>query len=380
MAKNKSSKSANSAFSGDDAHSMKRSAAIDHTYCIIMAGGKGERFWPVSTDLVPKPFLHIIGKKSLIQLTVERAGRIIPLDRIFVVLGKEHLNTAKEQLDMLPEENFIVEPAGRDTAPCIGYSALFLLNKDKDAVMIVLPADQYIPDVDGFADVILEGVRCSSIGDYFVTIGIKPSRPETGYGYIHSYERFDIIKDSTCYKVNRYVEKPDLKKAMEYLAEGNYYWNGGIFVWRAKAVMSGIERHMPDLYSGLMQIRDAYKGNQKEEADLIFKTLPRKSIDYGLMEKAENVLMIPSRFAWDDVGAWSSLTRVFEPDENGNYMKGDVTQIDTKNCVIFSDDIKVGTIGLSNLIVVASEKGVLVCDINRAQEVREIVKQLNRST
>jgi mannose-1-phosphate guanylyltransferase len=376
MAKDKSFKSANPGFSGDEAFNVPQSKVIDHTYCIIMAGGKGERFWPISTDLVPKPFLSIIGEKSLIQLTFERACKIIPLDRIFIVLGKEHLDTAKEQLGMLPEGNFIVEPYGRDTAPCIGYSALFLLDQDKDAVMVVLPADQYIPDVDGFADVILEGVRCAAIGDYFITIGIKPSRPETGYGYIHAYERLDIIEDSMCYKVNSYVEKPDLKKATEYLAEGNYYWNGGIFVWRADAVMRGIQRQMPDLYSGLVQIKDFYGENREEEVNLIFKTLPKMSIDYGLMEKADNVLMIPSRFAWDDVGTWSSLTRVFEHDENGNYIKGDAAQIDTKDCVIFSDGIKVGTIGISNLIVVVSGNGVLVCDIDRAQEVREIVKRL----
>jgi mannose-1-phosphate guanylyltransferase len=360
----------------DEVYSMKQPLVTDHIYCIIMAGGKGERFWPLSTDLAPKPFLNIVGGKSLIELTVERTQYITPIERIFIVLGKEHLNIAKEQLAMLPEENFIVEPDGKDTAPCIGYSALFLLNKDKDAVMVVLPADQYVPDAESFADVISEGVRYASIGDYFITIGIKPSRPETGYGYIHAYEKFDIIEDLTCYKVNGYVEKPDLKKALEYLAEGNYYWNGGIFVWRADAVMKGIKRHMPDLYRGLLQIRDSYKINRKEEVSLIFKTLPTESIDYGLMEKAENVLMIPSRFIWDDVGTWSSLTRVFEPDEIGNYIKGEVAQIDTKDCVIFSDGIKIGTVGISNLIVVASGNGVLVCDINRAQEVREIVKRL----
>jgi len=376
MANNKSSGSANPPSSWNEDNKKQNFRAIDHTYCIIMAGGKGERFWPLSTDLAPKPFLNIVGGKSLIQLTVERARRIVPMERIFIVLGREHLNIAKEQLDMLPAGNFIVEPAGRDTAPCIGYSAIFMLNKDKDAVMVVLPADQYVPDVDSFAGVISEGVRCTEMGDYFVTIGIKPSRPETGYGYIHAYEKFNVAGDSACFKVNRYVEKPDSTKAMEYLAEGNYYWNGGIFVWRADAVMRGIERHMPDLYGGLIQIRDSHRENREQEADLIFKTLPKKSIDYGLMEKAENVLMIPSRFAWDDVGTWSSLTRVFAPDENGNCTRGDVTQIDTKNCVIFSDKIKVGTIGISNLVVVASENGVLVCDVDRVQEVREIVKLL----
>jgi mannose-1-phosphate guanylyltransferase len=376
MSDNKSSGLASFSSSGNEDGKIPDSNVINHTYCIIMAGGRGERFWPLSTDPAPKPFLNIVGGKSLIQLTVERAQKIVPIARIFIVLGKEHLNIAKKQLGMLPAGNFIIEPDGRDTAPCIGYSAIFMLNIDKDSVMVVLPADQYVPDADIFAEVISEGVRCAEMGDYFVTIGIKPSRPETGYGYIHAYEKFDITENSTCFHVNRYVEKPDSKKAMEYLAEGNYYWNGGIFVWRADAVMRGIEKHMPDLYDGLIKIRDSYREDREEEATLIFKTLPKKSIDYGLMEKAENVLMIPSRFAWDDVGTWSSLKRVFTPDENGNCTRGDITQIDTKNCVIFSDTIKIGTIGISNLVVVASENGVLVCDIDRVQEVREIVKLL----
>lgn len=377
MMKNNFSRSINPSFSNKKSFNMPEDMIIDHTYCIIMAGGKGERFWPLSTNFVPKPFLNIVGEKSLIQLTVERANKVVPLDRIFVVIGKEQISIAKEQLSMLPDKNFIVEPEGRDTAPCIGYAAIFLLNKDKDAIMIVLPADQYIPDLKSFADVIFEAIGYASTGDCFVTIGIKPTRPETGYGYIHAYELFDPDNNSTCYKVNRYVEKPDLKKAMEYLAEGNYYWNGGIFIWSANAVIKGIETHMPDLYKGLMQIDYFCKKNREDESNLIFRSLPKKSIDYGLMEKADNVLMIPSRFAWDDVGAWSSLTRVFEPDEEGNHIKGEVTRIDTKNCVIFSDDLKTGVVGISNIIIVASRNGVLVCDIDRAQEVRDLFKKLN---
>ncbi len=349
---------------------------IDHTFCVIMAGGKGERFWPLSTDHAPKPFLKLMGEKTLIQLTVERASRIVPEERIFIVLGRPHLEIAREQLPYLKDRNFIVEPEGRDTAPCIGFAALSLIGIDEEAIMITLPADHYIADVQGFADTILQGVRCASQGDYLVTVGIRPDRPETGYGYINAYEAFDL-PGADCRKVKRIVEKPDEKRAREYLEEGNYYWNAGIFIWKAGVVMAGIERHMPELYAGLMKIKAEKARTGGGAIEAIYGNLPRKSIDYGLMEKADNVLMVPSGFDWDDVGTWTSLFRVLDLDGNGNCKAGDALSIDTRNSVIFSDGITVGTLGVSDIIVVASKNGVLVCSRDRVQEVREIVRKLD---
>ena len=355
----------------------QNSKLLEHVYVVIMAGGKGERFWPLSTESVPKPFLKIMGDKTLIQLTVERASRVVPLERVLVVLGQHHLDVAREQLGMLPDKNFIVEPEGRDTAPCIGYSALSALERDKESVMVVLPADQYIPDVDNFVKTISRAVGCAKTGDYLIAIGIKPVRPETGYGYINAYEAFNVIGGDVCYRVSRYVEKPDRETAIKYIDEGNYYWNGGIFIWQAKAVMAGIKRHMPELYSGLMNLKNTMTSKDSEKIAGIYRSLQRKSIDYGLMEKADNVLMLPAQFIWDDVGTWSSLLRVLELDENGDYVKGNVIRVDTKDCVIFSEDLPVGTIGVSDLVIVVSKKGILVCNADRAQEVREIVKQLS---
>ncbi len=349
---------------------------IDATYVVIMAGGKGERFWPLSTDRFPKPFLKLFNGKSLIQHTVERAMRMVPVERICVVLGEKHLKTARKQLRELPDENFIVEPEGKNTAPCIGYSAQILLERNKEALMVTLPADHYIDDTDGFAKTIFSGMRRAAAGDCLVTIGIKPSRPETGYGYIHAFQKVDAKKGLACYRVNRFVEKPDLDRAMEYVTEGNYYWNAGIFIWKAQAVLKGIERHMPELYRGLLRVQAARASRAGGRLRVAYSRLPKESIDYGLMEKADNVLMVPSRFAWDDVGTWSSLTRVFELDEDRNYTAGNIVRVDAKNCVILSDDTAVGVVGVSDLAIVVSKNGVLVCDLSRAQEVREIARKM----
>ena len=347
----------------------------DHAFCVIMAGGKGERFWPLSTDLAPKPFLKLIGKKSMIQLTMERALKIVPEERVFVVLGESHLAIAKEQLPRLGDNNFIVEPAGRDTAPCVGFAALTLMMMDEKAVMITLPADHYVPDVEGFVSTIVSGLKCAETGNYLVTIGIKPTRPETGYGYINAYRPFEV-PGVTCYSVDRIVEKPDGERALAYLDKGTYYWNAGIFIWRAAVVLSGLERHMPDLFAGLMEIRTVKAADPNGDILPIFRNLPKQSIDYGLMEKADNVLMVPSGFAWDDVGTWTSLMRVCDLDKDGNLRGGKTICVDTKDCVVYGDGITVGALGVSGLVIVASANGVLVCSTDKAQEVKKIVGQL----
>jgi len=339
-----------------------------------MAGGKGERFWPLSADNMPKPFLNILGPRTMIQLTVERVARLLPVERIFIVLGKSHRDVAQKQLPELPRGNFLVEPEGRDTAPCIGFAAISLLQVDPQAIMIVLPADHFIPDIDRFVATASYGVEMASKGDYLVTIGIKPVRPETGYGYINA--RHPVFSEGiqTCYTVERFVEKPDIDRARQYLEEGTYFWNAGMFIWKAQTVLDGISRHMPELYRGLLKAWEALSTADEVRFAELYASLTRKSIDFGLMEKADNVLMIPGEFAWDDVGTWSALQRVRSLDENGNYCSGETICLDTKNSVICSDGPKIGIIGVSNMVIVASKDGVLVCDADRAQEVREIAR------
>ena len=355
-------------------HPSPITSVLERTYCIIMAGGRGERFWPLNAHNMPKPFLKILGTKTMIQLTVDRVARIIPPEHIYIVLGKSHVDIAREQLPDLPPGNFLVEPEGRDTAPCIGFAAISLLEIDPQAVMVVLPADHFIPDMENFAKTVLYGVDIASKGEFLVTIGIKPGRLETGYGYINAGESVFSSNDQVCYKVTRFVEKPDAVHAQQYLEEGNYFWNAGMFIWKVKTVLAGIEKHMPDLYKGLLAIKEAQiKGNDSLFTE-IYSSLVRKSIDYGLMEKAENVLMIPGEFTWDDVGTWSSLLRVKGLDKDGNWCSGDINCIEVKNSVIYGEGLKVGVIGLSNVVIVASHNGVLVCDAKRAQVVREVAR------
>ena len=347
---------------------------MDHTYCVIMAGGKGERFWPLSADQMPKPFLKLMSDKTMIQLTLERLAGFVPHERVFVALGASHLAVARDQLPQLPAQNFLVEPEGRDTAPAIGFAAISLLEKDPGAIMVVVPADHYIPDVDRFRRTIAHGVNIARKGNYLVTIGIKPVRPETGYGYINARKVFSMSDEGVCFAVDRFVEKPDMKRAVEYLEEGNYYWNAGMFIWRAETLLAGIERHMPDLARGLTEIRDAFASRKKSRIGEVYRSFKKESIDYGLMEKADNVLMIPGEFRWDDVGTWNSLLRVMDRDKRGNYSSGETVCLDTTDSVVYGEDIPVGTIGVSNLVVVASKHGVLVCHGDRTQEVREIAR------
>jgi mannose-1-phosphate guanylyltransferase len=350
----------------------------DETYFVIMAGGKGERFWPLSTELVPKPFVSITGKKTLIELTVERARTIVPLERIFVVLGREHLPAAKRCLPRLPRDNFIIEPVGRDTAPCVGLAAMMLHRRDPNAVMVILPSDHYVPDPAAFSRCLRQTVKVARRGDHLVTIGVPPGRPETGYGYIKTGRKVSAPREADCFEVARYVEKPNLARARRYLREGGYYWNAGIFVWRAEVLLQGLKYHMPDLHSGLLRFEKALGTGDRDAADAIFAGLTRVSIDYGLMEKAKNVLMVPAPFTWDDVGTWTSLLRVLPRDNTGNIVRGKTFSIDTTNCVIITDTTPVATLGVSDLVIIASKNGILICDSSKAQEVRQIAKALGK--
>lgn len=353
---------------------------MEHTYGVIMAGGKGERFWPLSTRNVPKPFIKLLADRTMIQMTVERLLKIVPENRIMVVLGIEHLAIAQEQLSSWPGIRFLVEPAGRDTAPCIGLTAVTLQKEDPEALMIVVPADHYIPDELVFAETMRKGVRVAREDARLVTTGIRPTRPETGYGYIQAGRSIEGISRDACFEVRRFVEKPDAQRAADYLAQGGYYWNSGIFIWQAEIVLRGIAKHMPQLDEGLQGIRRAMDADDEEKKNELFCALDRKSIDYGLMEKAENVVMIEARFVWDDVGTWSSVQRVLPADGDQNCIHGEAICIDTRDCVIYGEGIPVGTIGLSNLIVAASKRGVLVCPKDRDQEARKIAAQMENDS
>jgi mannose-1-phosphate guanylyltransferase len=358
----------------------KKSARPQATYFVIMAGGRGERFWPLSTDLVPKPFISLTGKKTLIELTVERAQGIIPIDNVFIVLGREHLPAARACLPGLPQGNFIVEPVGRDTAPCIALAAATVHSKDPDAVMVVLPSDHVVPDKNVFTALIRKAIKTARDRDNLISIGITPDRPETGYGYIKRGAPVTLPRGPECFEVERYIEKPKIAKARRFIREGGYYWNAGIFVWRASVFLTALKLHMPEMHAGIMEFQKAAGSRRFKEADAIFAGLEKVSIDYGLMEKARNVLVIPATFAWDDVGTWTALHRVLPADNDGNIVMGNAVVIDSSNCVVLSGDTPLAVLGMSDSIVVASDNGILVCDTSRVQDVRRVTRAIQEKS
>ncbi|MEN1759183.1 mannose-1-phosphate guanylyltransferase [Anoxynatronum sibiricum] len=343
-------------------------------YAVIMAGGHGERFWPESRVQRPKQFLTLVGARSLIQQSFDRIQDFMPPEQILVVLGQEHLALAKEQLPSLPAENFLVEPVGRNTAPCIGLAAVHIRKRDPGSVMLIFPADHLIQGQTDFQLCLKKGFEQATDSDYLVTIGIIPSRPETGYGYM---EREETSIDQTTplvYPVRRFVEKPDTEKAREYVQSGHYYWNSGIFIWKADLILDKMELHLPELYQGLLQIESHIDTSQEATImESVFPNLPRISIDYGILEKSDRILMVQGDFGWDDLGSWESLAEHSKADEMGLVIHGDYVGIDNTNCLIQGQAGLIAALGVHDLVIVQAGDVILVCDKNRTQEVKDLV-------
>ncbi len=341
-----------------------------HVFAVVLAGGKGERFWPLSTEAQPKAFLRLVGSESLLQATVRRVRLLLPWAQIAVVVEKKHADLVREQLPELPAANLLLEPHGRDTAAAIGLASLHLERLDPEAIMIVLPADHYVPDGEAFA----AGVRratelLASYPDWVVMFGIPPTRPETGYGYLEVGE--PLAGPLSAFRVRRFLEKPDRRTAEHLAIDGYHYWNSGIFLWRNVTIQSLLARHMPEVWAGLCRIREAW--GVQEALLLEYSALKKQSVDYGVLERMdEGVAMVRADFAWDDLGTWDALARVLPVDDDGNVIVGEVQPLDTTQSVIVSTGPRVATVGLSEMIVVASKDGVLVCPKGRAQEVRRL--------
>jgi len=342
-----------------------------------MAGGKGTRFWPLSREKKPKHLLSITGEKSIIKYTVERIAPLVQEANIMIVTGESHSDEIKKELPSLPEKNILIEPTGRNTAPCIGLAALHIRKKNPDAVMIVLPSDHLIGDENTFISVLSDAADIAKRGDYLVTVGIQPTRPETGYGYIERGNAFDTIGNSAIYNVQSFREKPDLATAEAFFMNGGFYWNSGMFIWKVSALLESIEKFLPDLYEALLKMEDCLGTDRESEVVAeVYGDIQPISIDYGIMEKAENVLMIPGDFAWSDVGSWDVLWEVLEKDENGNVVKGKVLSIDTADSLVFGSDKLITLVGVKNLIVVETGDALLICDKNASQDVKKLVEKL----
>jgi mannose-1-phosphate guanylyltransferase len=342
-----------------------------------MAGGRGERFWPKSRQDLPKQFLRLLGDRTMLQRTVSRLRQLVEPEQIYIVTGKVYYDIVRDQVPEVPAENLILEPVGRDTAAAIGLSAVTISRRDPDGVMIILPADHYIADEERFCKVLESAVAVAAPGNALVTLGITPNRPETGFGYIARGRLYDTIEGNPAYLVDRFAEKPDYERALEYLASGNYYWNSGIFVWKADMILHEIEQRLPELHAGLQQIAGAFgTGDYSSTLLKIFTGLPKISIDYGVMEKAGNVVVLPGNFGWDDVGSWTALESYKEKDEQGNCLEGRGVLVDTKNTLVFTSDKVVATLGVENLIVVESRDSILICHKEHAQEIKKVINAL----
>lgn len=344
---------------------------------LIMAGGKGERFWPLSTDEKPKQFLKLIGDKTMIQMTVERLTKLIPLERIFVVTGKRYVDLLKEQLPNLPGRNVIVEPVGRNTAPCIGLSA-FMINKYyENSSMVVLPSDHLIVDEEEFLKTIKAADEfIDNNEEAIVTFGMKPSRPETGYGYIKCGVNEENINSYKIRNVEKFVEKPNIETAKEYLKEGNFLWNGGMFIWKCKNVLKLTKMYLTKTYEVLSEIAACRDGGFEEVLEEKYPEVENISVDYGIMEKAENIYVIPCDFGWDDIGTWYSVERYRAKDEDNNVFVGKIKNIDGKNNIVVGNEKPIVVVGLSDVFVVESDDIIFVGKKEDIERIKEIKKKI----
>jgi mannose-1-phosphate guanylyltransferase len=346
-------------------------------YAAVMAGGKGKRFWPESRPEHPKPLLKILGEENMLQLTVRRISGIVPKQNILVVTNQMYSTQVREHLPEIPAKNIIAEPEGRDTAACIGLAAIYIRKIDSDGVMLATPADHFICNQGRFSDVIRAAAEVARLQNRLVTIGIPPTAPETGYGYIHRGEPTGQCRGEKVYLVKEFVEKPDRQRAEQYLAQGNYLWNSGIFLWKASVILEMIEEYLPALAQGLAQIEKALATEREDQVITdVYKGLKSISIDYGVMEKAEAVAVLAGDFGWSDVGSWAALSELLSKDENGNVVQASHLGIETEGCFIRCPGKLVTTIGIKDLVIVQTEQGLLVCPKHRTQEVKKIVELL----
>lgn len=347
-------------------------------HAVIMAGGSGTRFWPASRKLCPKQLLAMSGQRTMIQSTVDRLGDLIPPSRQMVVTNKILVDAIREQLPELPDENVVGEPCKRDTAPCIGLAAAMIHKADPDGTMAVMPSDHVIKSTDSFQKAIAAGERLiDEDPSRIVTFGIRPSYPAESFGYVHRGEPFDCDGVSA-YAVQKFREKPNRETAQEYFDAGTYYWNSGIFLWRASTILDAMKSNVPPMYAHIAKIAESI-GTESYDATLEkeFSAIEGTSIDYAVMEHYKNVVVIEAPFDWDDVGSWQAIARLHDPDPDGNTVVGSHVGIDTKNTIVRSQPgHTIVTIDIDDLIIVQTDDATLVAPKHAEERVREAVAAL----
>lgn len=354
-------------------------------HALIMAGGIGSRFWPKSRIAKPKQFLTFFDNKSLLQTTIDRIRPIIPIDRVIVSTNADYVDLVKKQIPDLPHENIIGEPVARNTGPCIAFAASLIHYRDPDATLIVLPSDHFIQKNDAYLNDLKDSIAFCRNNNMLITIGIIPTRPETGYGYIQYNDDQPVsIEGATAFPVKTFAEKPDIQTALKFLHSGDFLWNSGMFIWNTSDILKEIETHLPVLYHQvaiLAKDLQASNGEMRKEAlESVYHSCFPVSIDYGIMEKSNNVLVVPSHFSWSDLGSWMAIyeLHIDEADEQSNIIKSDnVLSIQSQNCYVDSSGNKIiALVGLSGIGVIETDDALLLCKLDNSQNVKDIYEQL----
>lgn len=346
---------------------------------VIMAGGEGTRFWPLSRQRTPKQLLNLSGKDLMINESIDRLATVVPKDNIFIVTSALQ---APDMLiatsDRVLPEHILAEPAARNTAACIGYAAMEIIKKHGDGIMLITPSDHFIQDLDKLTETFSLAIKVANQTDKLVTIGITPTFPSVGFGYIKYQSGNGSAK-----AVVEFKEKPDIVTAQHYINSGDYVWNSGMFIWKASVILAKFEQYVPDIYNALKQIGDAMgTKNELNTLNKIYPNIQKISIDYAIMEPAASngeVLTIPSDFGWNDVGSWDMMTVLHETDENENIVIGDGLAINSKNSIVYSSSKLVAAVGLENIVIVETPDAIMVCDKKNAQDVKLIVERLKEA-
>jgi|WetSurMetagenome_2_1015567.scaffolds.fasta_scaffold72394_2 mannose-1-phosphate guanylyltransferase len=361
-----------------------------NNYAVIMAGGIGQRFWPKGTSKLPKQFLNIENDNvSMIQQTFKRLEGLFKPTNIFIVTGLAYKNITKKLIPKVPDDNIICEPFGRNTAPCIGLTCLFIKQFNPKANVLVIPSDHIIKDVKEFHRVVNCGLKFVNDNGGIVTLGISPTKPETGYGYIQFdmdnannvvIERNDeILTSENVYKVKTFAEKPNLETAKAFMESGDFLWNSGMFIFRVDTMIAEIRKSLPELSASMKKLEGHILSNDFPKIlEKVYSQIKGISIDYGVMEKSDDVYTIKSHFDWSDVGSWDEIFNLKKKDNNGNVTSGMTVTIDSKNCLIINDQRITAAIGVEDLLIIDTDNGLLVCKRSESQKVKEIVDYLRR--
>lgn len=355
---------------------------MSNKYIVIIAGGKGERFWPQSRTECPKHLLPIVGEKPMLEQTLDRVAEVVPPENTFVITSAAQEKAVRRVCATLPKANIVAEPMGRDTAPAVALASALVGARDPEGVFAILPADHVIHDTAAYQADLRAAFAAAESDNVLVTIGIRPTEPATGFGYIQRGVAWRTFSNRPVYYACRFVEKPNLETAKSYLASGDYVWNAGMFFWRVGNVDKALAKHCPELLEGMKPVREALEKRKAVGPVLaqVYPTLSRISIDYALLEKSDNVVILPSSFDWDDVGAWPAVSRHLPKDSHGNVVRGTAfIEQGSDNIVYTEGGHLIGVVGASDLIIVHTADATLVCHKDKAQDIKNLLKRIQGS-